>query len=55
VHHLFNVEEMLGPTLLTMHNLAYYLRLMAEVRSAIEQARFAAFRSACLARWDGST
>ena len=35
IRHLFVAGEMLGPILLSMHNLAYYHRLMAEVREAI--------------------
>ncbi|GAJ29515.1 queuine tRNA-ribosyltransferase [Acidomonas methanolica] len=35
LHHLFRAEEMLGPTLLTWHNLAYYQRLMRTIRAAI--------------------
>ena len=38
LHHLFQAEEMLGPTLLSLHNLAYYNRLMAELREAVETA-----------------
>jgi queuine tRNA-ribosyltransferase len=53
LHHLFAAEEMLGPTLLSLHNVAYYLRLMAEARAAIDRGDFAAFRAACLARWNG--
>jgi queuine tRNA-ribosyltransferase len=51
LHHLFNVDEMLGPTLLSLHNVAYYSRLMGEMRTAIEEGRFEAFCAACLARW----
>ena len=29
LHHLFAADEMLGPTLLSLHNVAFYLRLMA--------------------------
>ena len=29
LHHLFLADEMLGPTLLSLHNLAFYSRLMA--------------------------
>jgi queuine tRNA-ribosyltransferase len=54
LHHLFVADEMLGPTLLSLHNVAYYLRLVARAREAIEQRRFAAFHAGCLARWDGS-
>ena len=30
LHHLFAADEMLGPTLLSLHNVAFYLRLAAE-------------------------
>ncbi|MDJ0896793.1 MAG: tRNA guanosine(34) transglycosylase Tgt [Alphaproteobacteria bacterium] len=43
LHHLFRSGEMLGPMLLTWHNLTYYQDLMAEMRRTIEEARFAAF------------
>ena len=39
----FLADEMLGPILLSIHNLTYYQRLMAEARAAIEQGRFAPF------------
>jgi queuine tRNA-ribosyltransferase len=42
---------MLGPTLLSLHNVAFYLRLMAGAREAIAAGRFAAYRAGCLARW----
>lgn len=35
LHHLFRAEEMLGPMLLTMHNLTYYQSLMQDGREAI--------------------
>ncbi len=37
--HLFRCEEMLGPVLLSTHNLHYYQTLMAELRSAIADRR----------------
>lgn len=40
IRHLFMAGEMLGPMLVTAHNLTYYQRLMAEVRQAIESDRF---------------
>jgi queuine tRNA-ribosyltransferase len=55
LHHLFNVDEMLGPTLLSLHNIAFYLRLMAEIRQAVEAGQFAEFRSVRLARLQGET
>jgi len=52
LHHLFAADEMLGPTLLSWHNIAYYLQLMADARAAIGQGRFADFHAGCLARWN---
>ncbi|MGB1027662.1 MAG: tRNA guanosine(34) transglycosylase Tgt, partial [Rhodospirillaceae bacterium] len=37
LHHLIKAEEMLGPMLLTAHNLQYYQDLMAGLRSAIAE------------------
>jgi queuine tRNA-ribosyltransferase len=51
LHHLFQADEMLGPTLLSLHNVAFYLRLMADARAAIADRRFDSFRAARLARW----
>lgn len=50
LHHLFMADEMLGPTLVSLHNVTYYLRLVARCREAIESGRWTAFRSAYLAR-----
>ena len=43
LHHLFRAGEYLGPMLLTWHNLQYYQDLMAGMRTAIHEGRFAAF------------
>lgn len=37
IHHLFKADEMLGPLLLTMHNLFYYQEIMNNLRNAIEE------------------
>jgi queuine tRNA-ribosyltransferase len=55
LHHLFMAEEMLGPTLLSLHNVAFYCRLVAEARQAIEAGRYAEFRAVRLARWQSPT
>ncbi len=55
LHHLFHAEEMLGPTLLSLHNLCYYLRLMAGCRKAIAEQRFEAFHAECLQGWASRT
>jgi queuine tRNA-ribosyltransferase len=51
LHHLFLAKEMLGPTLLSLHNVAFYGRLLAEVRRAIEERRLEEFAAVRLARW----
>jgi queuine tRNA-ribosyltransferase len=40
LRHLFQVKEILGLQLATLHNLTYYLRLMREARKAIRDHRF---------------
>ncbi len=40
LHHLFKAREMLGPILLTGHNLAHYQGLMRRIRVAIEAGTF---------------
>jgi queuine tRNA-ribosyltransferase len=54
LHHLFLADEMLGPTLLSLHNVAFYCRLMDEVRQAVRDGRLAEFRAIRLARWGAS-
>lgn len=49
--HLFRAKEMLGPVLLSIHNLTYYQRLMAGARAAIEQNRFSEFIRQKQAGW----
>ena len=45
LHHLNKCQEMLGAQLATIHNLRYYQRLMAAIRSAIETDTFDEFVS----------
>jgi queuine tRNA-ribosyltransferase len=40
IRHFFNCEEMLGPILLSIHNLRFYQRLMADIRRHIERGDF---------------
>jgi queuine tRNA-ribosyltransferase len=44
LHHLHRAKEILGARLNTIHNLHYYLKLMQEMRDAIDDDRFHAFR-----------
>jgi queuine tRNA-ribosyltransferase len=51
IRHLFISHEMLGPILLTAHNLSYYQRLLRDARDAIAENRFLAFYEAKRAVW----
>jgi queuine tRNA-ribosyltransferase len=44
LHHLHRSKEILGARLNTIHNLHYYLKLMSEMRDAIDADRFHAWR-----------
>ena len=52
LRHLFQANEMLGPMLVSIHNLTYYQRLLAEARQAIAADRFAAFLAQRRRGWE---
>ena len=55
LRHLFAAGEMLGPILLTLHNLTYYQDIMRGLRAAIAGGEFASFQQhfdACYAQGD---
>lgn len=54
LHHLIKAEEMLGPMLLTWHNIRYYQTLMTRLRTAILEGRFEAEAAAIEAGWPAS-
>jgi queuine tRNA-ribosyltransferase len=49
LHHLQRIDEMLGASLATQHNLHFYLQIMREMRAAISEGRFEAWRVGFLA------
>jgi queuine tRNA-ribosyltransferase len=51
LHHLFKAEEMLGPMLLTWHNVRYYQDLTRGLRRAIQAGRLAAHAEHLRAGW----
>jgi queuine tRNA-ribosyltransferase len=53
IRHLFMAGEMLGPILLSAHNLTYYQRLLAGARAAIEADRFEDYYRERLRGWEG--
>jgi queuine tRNA-ribosyltransferase len=52
LRHLFVSRELLAHRLLSIHNITFYLDLMARLRRAIAEGSFAAFRSRFLARYE---
>ncbi len=52
LHHLFRADEMLGPMLLTQHNVTYYQSLMADLRTAILEGRLEPHVAAVRAGWE---
>jgi queuine tRNA-ribosyltransferase len=53
VHHLIKAEEMLGPMLLTRHNLQHFQDLMRDIRAAIVERRFTAMMGRRIAAYRG--
>ena len=51
MHHLFKAGEMLGPMLLTWHNIQYYQDLMADLRGAILAGTFETTAARIEAGW----
>ncbi len=40
IRHFFNISEMLGPILVSIHNLRFYQRLMARIREKLKSGEF---------------
>jgi queuine tRNA-ribosyltransferase len=49
LHHLFQADEILGQMLATLHNVHFYLNLMEQIRAALAEGRFGAFKRQFLA------
>jgi queuine tRNA-ribosyltransferase len=50
LRHLYQAKEMLAATLISHHNLAFFLDLMRQIRQAIKLGNFAEFRREFLSR-----
>jgi queuine tRNA-ribosyltransferase len=48
IRHFFNVGEMLGPILLSLHNIVFYHNLMDKIRKKIENGTFTGWASQAL-------
>ena len=53
IRHLLKAKEMLGMRLGVLHNLYFYNHLMEEIRDALDQGRFAAYKKEKLAAMQG--
>jgi len=51
LRHLFMAGEMLGPILLSIHNITYYERLVTQCREAILAGRYRQFMAECYDGW----
>ncbi len=51
IHHLFRAQELLGIGLVSLHNVAFLLDLMRQIRASIRDGRFGELR----AEWLGGT
>ncbi len=51
LRHLFKAKEILGPMLVTQHNLHFLYRFMEEVRASVREDRFRAYKKDFLTRY----
>ena len=51
LHHLFNANEVLSATLSAIHNVRFYLNMVAEARTAIENNAFTEFKESFLGEY----
>ncbi|MFT3889808.1 MAG: tRNA guanosine(34) transglycosylase Tgt [Arachnia sp.] len=54
LHHLFKAKEMLAATLATIHNERFTVRLVDDIRAALKNGEFYAFRDEFLGRFYGA-
>ena len=55
LRHLFTAKEILGPILLSLHNIVFYQKLVRELRIAVNNGTVAQFRANQLARWNSQS
>lgn len=55
IRHLYNMDEMTALTLMSHHNVYFYLKLMKDIRAAIEEGRFLRFQKEFLACYNSTS
>ena len=51
IRHFFNISEMLGPILVSLHNIRFFQRLMAQIRQSIQNDQFHTYSSEKLEKY----
>ena len=51
LHHLFKAKEFLGQTLCTMHNVTFMIRLVDNIRAAIDNGTYWEFKEEFMGRY----
>ncbi len=54
VRHLFNVDEILGLRLVSLHNVYFYQSLMSRIRSSIKEGKFLKFKAEFLEAYEAN-
>lgn len=52
IRHFFNVGEMLGPTLVSLHNIRFYQRVMADIHKHIDEGTFNEWADEQIAKYE---
>ncbi|MBI3317224.1 MAG: tRNA guanosine(34) transglycosylase Tgt [Candidatus Omnitrophica bacterium] len=52
LRHLLNTEEMLGPELLSLHNVTFFVQFVKEIREKIKAGKFAEYKKNFLKNFD---
>ncbi len=52
IRHLFNVDEILGLRLVSLHNVYFYQSLMSRIRSSIKEGKFFKFKEEFLEKYE---
>lgn len=52
LRHLFNADEMLGPQLVSIHNVTFFIQLVKTIRETIRKGTFSQFKKEFISRFD---
>ncbi len=52
LRHLFNCDEMLGPQLVSIHNVSFFIDFVKAIRKKIQEGKFQTFKKEFMSRFD---